>query len=201
MTTAVTTCASPRAHRRPERTCVACRGKADPDALLRLARAPDGRVIADWRGNLGGRGAHVCPRRACITAAIRGRMLERAFRAAVRYPDPEELVGAARSGLARRLGALLGSAAGSRKAVSGTDAVRRSLELGSAVLVLVASDAAERKEIERRAADRGVPSRATSDKAALGGMLGRRPTAIAALVDRGLAAAVSSTMELLEGLQ
>jgi len=199
--TGTTASAAPRKGRRPERTCVACRRTAGPDALLRLARTPDGRVVADWRGNLGGRGAHVCPTRSCIVAAIGGRALERAFRASVVYPDAEELVATARQALARRLGALLGSAIGGRRAVAGTDAVKRVLGLGHASCILVASDAADRIDIERNAADRGVPVKVASDKVSLGEMLGKRPTAIVALVDSGLSEAVSSTLERLEALQ
>jgi hypothetical protein len=169
--------------------------------LLRLVRAPDGAIVADWHGSLGGRGAHVCPTRSCLTAAVRGRSFDRAFHAAVRYPDPDELVATVRTALTRRLGALMGSAVGARKAVSGTDAVGRSLDLGRAVFIVVASDAADRTDIERRASQRGVPLKVASDKAALGEMLGKRPTAIAALVDRGLAEAVSSTFERLEALR
>jgi len=201
VTSASKTSAAPRTSHGPERTCVACRRTASPEALLRLARTPDGSIVADWRGSLGGRGAHVCPTRSCIAAAVRGRSLDRAFRAAVRCPDADELVAVVRTALVRRLGALMGSAAGARKAVSGADAVKRSLDLGRAVFVVVASDAANRIEITRQAAQRGVPLKVASDKAALGEMLGKRPTAIAALVDRGLAEAVSSTFERLEALQ
>jgi uncharacterized protein len=169
--------------------------------MLRLARTPDGQIVADWRGRLGGRGAHVCPTRACIAAAVRGKALDRAFRASVRYPDADELVATAREALSRRLGALLGSAVGGRRAVSGTDAVKHSLGLGQAVCVLVASDAADGIEIARNAAQHGVPVKVASDKVALGEMLGKRPTAVVALVDRGLSEAVSSTLDRLEALQ
>jgi hypothetical protein len=198
---ALETRAAPRAGRRPLRTCVACRREAEPEALLRLARTPDGRVVADWRGSLGGRGAHVCPTRACLAAAAKGEVLDRAFRAAVRRPVADELVAAVRAALARRLGALLGSATGGRKAVAGADAVRRAIDLGQAVLVVAATDAAAAAEVARRAAERGVPVRFAADKAALGEMLGKRPTAIAAILDRGLAAAVAATLERMEALQ
>jgi hypothetical protein len=197
----VETGASPRAKRGPERTCIACRRPAGKEALLRLARTPDGGIVADWRGNLGGRGAHVCPTRRCIEAAIGGRALDRAFRAAVAYPDASEFVAAARDALTRRLGALLGSAITGRRAAAGADAVKHALELGQAVMLVVASDAAERTEIERNAAQRGVRVRAASDKAALGEMLGKRPVAILAIVDRGMSEAVSATLDRLEALQ
>jgi predicted RNA-binding protein YlxR (DUF448 family) len=187
--------------RKSERTCAACRRLADSDSLLRLVRTPDGHVVVDWRRKLGGRGAHVCPTRSCITAAIRGRALEKVFHATVEYPDVEELVASARDSLSRRLGALLGSALGARKAAVGSDAVERSLSLGHAACLLVASDASERVEIERRAAERKVPLRVVFDKMLLGEMLGKRPTAVMALGDRGLAIAVFETLERLETLQ
>ena len=197
----VETGAAPRANRGPERTCVACRRPAGKEALLRLARTPDGGFVADWRGNLGGRGAHVCPTRRCIEAAIGGRSLDRAFRATVVYPDVSEFIATTRDALTRRLGALLGSAISGRRAVAGTDAAKHALELGQAVMIIVASDAAERTDIERNAAQRGVRVRAAADKAALGEMLGKRPVAIVAIVDRGMSEAVSSTLDRLEALQ
>jgi hypothetical protein len=201
VTTASESAVSTRPAGAASRSCVACRKTARPDALLRIARAPDGRIVPDWRRTLGGRGAHVCPTRGCIAAAIAGRAMERAFKAPVVYPDVEEFVASVRESLSRRLGALLGSAIGGRKAVAGTDAVDRVLALGHAVCVLVASDAGDRSEIERRAASRGVPTRVLVDKAALGGMLGKRPTAVVAISDRGLAEAVSKTLERLQALQ
>jgi uncharacterized protein len=201
VTTAVTESAAQSGRRKPERTCAACRRVSSGDALLRLARTPDGRIAVDWRRSLGGRGAHVCPTRSCISAAIRGRTLERAFRASVVYPEVEALVAAAHAGLERKLGALLGSAVAARKAAVGTDAVDRAFALGNAACVLVAADAAERDGIERRAAERGVPSMVLPDKAACGELLGRRPTAVIAIGDRGLATAVCVTLERLEALK
>jgi predicted RNA-binding protein YlxR (DUF448 family)/ribosomal protein L30E len=201
VTSEVQTVGESRARRAPERTCVACRRTAGTDALLRLARTPDGEVVADWRSRLGGRGAHVCPTRRCISEAIRGKALDRAFRASVRYPEAEELVTTARRALERTLGALLGSAVGARRAVSGADAVKRAVALGHAVCIVVAADAAERSDIEGGAAARGLRVRVAADKGSLGEMLGKRPTAVMAIIDRGLAEAVSATLDRLEALQ
>jgi len=202
LTTNVEHCAVPSAGgRKSERTCAACRRTADPDSLLRLVRTPDGHVVVDWRRRLGGRGAHICPTRSCITAAIRGRALEKVFHATVEYPDVEELVTSARDSLSRRLCALLGSSLGARKAAVGSDAVEHMMSLGHAACLLVASDAAERVEIERRAAERKIPLRVVFDKASLGEILGKRPLAVMALGDRGLAVAVFETLERLETLQ
>jgi uncharacterized protein len=193
--------AAAKSGRKPERSCAACRRTSNREELLRLVRTPDGGIAVDWRRKLGGRGAYVCPTRSCIAAAVSGRALDRAFRAAVEYPGIEELISAARDGLSRRLGALLGSALGARRLAVGSDAVDGAIAGGHAACLLVAADAANRDEIERRAAERGVPVRICFDKAACGEMLGKRPTAVMALGDRGLARAVFETLERLEALQ
>jgi len=201
VTIAADSAAATPAARAVERSCVACRRTARADALLRIARAPDGRIVPDWRRALGGRGAHVCPTRGCVAAAIAGRALDRAFKAQVVYPEIDAFLAATREPLARKLGALLGAAIGGHKAAAGADAAQRVLADGHAACVLVAADAGERDEIERRAAARGVPTRVVADKAALGEMLGKRPTAIVAIGDRGLAEAVAETLERLQALQ
>jgi uncharacterized protein len=201
VTTAVESSAAEKGGRKPERSCAACRRTSSPDALLRLVRTPDGRIAVDWRRKLGGRGAHVCPTRGCIAAAIKGRALDRAFHAEVEYPDVDELIAAARDGLSRRLGALLGSALGARRLAVGSDAVDGALARGQVACILVAGDAANREDLVRRGAELGVPTRAMSDKESLGEILGRRPTAVMALGDRGLASAVLETLERLEALQ
>ena len=48
------------------RTCIACRAVSPRDAALRFVRAPDGAVLLDVRSKLPGRGAHTCPRAACV---------------------------------------------------------------------------------------------------------------------------------------
>ena len=73
------------APRTPQRTCVGCRRVAGPDALVRLARRPDG-SLAVGRGEPG-RGAWLCAGSvACFEAAVRRKALSRALRAEVR-PD------------------------------------------------------------------------------------------------------------------
>ena len=52
------------------RTCVGCRAARPKRELARLARTPQG-VRYDPTGNLPGRGAYLCPRTSCITAARR----------------------------------------------------------------------------------------------------------------------------------
>ena len=62
----------------PIRTCVGCRGRLEQAELVRIHHTPDG--LAVGRGP--GRGAYVCPDRACFDAAVKQRGIARALRIA-----------------------------------------------------------------------------------------------------------------------
>jgi predicted RNA-binding protein YlxR (DUF448 family) len=64
----------------PERTCVACRGKAPKAELLRVVRGSDGVVRVDPTGSAPGRGAYVHRDLACVDAALRRGAIARALR-------------------------------------------------------------------------------------------------------------------------
>jgi uncharacterized protein len=83
--------------RRPERTCIGCRRKAGPSALVRVARHPDG-VLAVGRGEPG-RGAWLCAgSESCFDAAVRRRAFGRALRCEVPAHELERLRGKLVSG-------------------------------------------------------------------------------------------------------
>jgi len=66
----------------PERTCIGCRRKSGPNALVRIARLPSG-SLAVGRSEPG-RGAWLCAGSvACFDAAVRRRAFGRALRAEV----------------------------------------------------------------------------------------------------------------------
>ena len=71
----------------PIRTCVACGAKEGKRALVRVVRTPEGRVEVDPTGKRPGRGAYLCPRRACWEKALKKGRLERALRS----PLPPEV--------------------------------------------------------------------------------------------------------------
>ncbi len=77
---------------RPRRTCVGCRTTRAKDALLRLAKTPDG-VQADPQMRLPGRGVYVCPTTTCIEAAAHrgGQAVRRALRGAPEHEVREAL--------------------------------------------------------------------------------------------------------------
>ncbi|MBI3648576.1 MAG: YlxR family protein [Actinobacteria bacterium] len=70
----------------PERTCVACRGRAPRRELLRLAGSAAG-VVVDPAGREPGRGAYLHRDPACVEAAFRKGSLARALK---RGLTPEE---------------------------------------------------------------------------------------------------------------
>jgi len=49
----------------PQRTCVACRQVKPKRELIRVVRAPDGKITVDETGKAHGRGAYLCRDRAC----------------------------------------------------------------------------------------------------------------------------------------
>jgi predicted RNA-binding protein YlxR (DUF448 family) len=67
----------------PVRTCVACRQTGAKSGLVRVVRTPQGEVRLDPSGKLGGRGAYLCRREACVEQALRQKKLARALGLAI----------------------------------------------------------------------------------------------------------------------
>lgn len=77
-----------KARKIPQRTCTGCRKVQSKKGLIRIVRTPDKRVIVDPAGKANGRGAYICPRRACLEAAIKSKRLSRALEIDI---SPEDL--------------------------------------------------------------------------------------------------------------
>ena len=71
----------------PQRQCMGCRERKEKRELIRVVRAPDGTVSLDFRGKAPGRGAHICPDKACLKKALRSKALDRSLETAI----PEEI--------------------------------------------------------------------------------------------------------------
>jgi predicted RNA-binding protein YlxR (DUF448 family) len=76
----------------PQRTCVACRTVREKRELVRLVRTKEGKVEIDTTGKKEGRGAYICPDRACWEKALQGQRLERTLRAGLTRVDKEILM-------------------------------------------------------------------------------------------------------------
>jgi hypothetical protein len=64
---------------------VACRTTRDKRDLVRIVRAPDGRVVLDPTGRVAGRGAYLCADGSCWRTALDKNIIARALRVAL--PD------------------------------------------------------------------------------------------------------------------
>ncbi|MCB9696089.1 MAG: DUF448 domain-containing protein [Alphaproteobacteria bacterium] len=173
--------ASTRSAPRPDgavRTCVACRGEAVRDDLIRLVQHPDdGSVVVDLRATLPGRGAWVHPTRVCVEKIeAQPSLLSRAFKGQVRAPG---LAAAVRDAVERALLDGLSLAAAGGGLVGGHDAIVQALAGGEIELLVLASDAADRTIRDLlRAAPEGMPAvPVTLDREALGSRVGSAPRA------------------------
>ena len=72
----------------PERTCVACRSVRPKRELVRIVRTPEGKVEPDPTGKHRGRGAYLCPIRACWELALKKKGLESVLKTTI---SPEDL--------------------------------------------------------------------------------------------------------------
>lgn len=183
------------------RSCASCRTSAPARELLRIVCGPEGELIVDWRRNLGGRGANLCPTRSCVETAIRRRSLDRVLKRTVVYPEAEILLGAARGSLLRSIETLLRSCKGASALAVGSDQARAAVFSGKAAGLLTARDSTSAVAIAEAAMRAGVPTASLPTKTMLGDMMDRRPTGVVAIRDRGLATALVGATKRLEALK
>ena len=71
----------------PQRQCMGCRERKAKREMIRVVRMTDGNVSLDFSGKLNGRGAYICPDKACLLKAQKAKSLERSLE----VPIPEEV--------------------------------------------------------------------------------------------------------------
>lgn len=182
-----------------ERTCVACRGEAERDDLVRIVRSPDGAAVVDLKGSLPGRGAWVHPTVACV-GAVEGepRHLNRAFGAPT---TTEGLLSTLREGVGRALLDGLSLAAAGGAVIGGHDAIELAARDGRLVALVVASDAAERTIKDLVAAGPELPVTVVGlDRDALGRRVGQAPRAALGVTGDRAAAHLVRQLHRLRGL-
>ncbi|MET0340608.1 MAG: DUF448 domain-containing protein [Polyangiales bacterium] len=185
----------------PERTCAGCRAHDDRDVLLRFVHVPenDPCIIPDFAARLGGRGIWVHPRVDCLRRASRGGF-SRALRAQVTV-DHDVLRSLGQGQILRRLDGLLLAAKRRRGLALGTDAVRLALAACTAHVLLVAKDAAGRRdELVAAATEQRVTVIELSTKAELGRLTGKETLGLLAVLDVRIAREIAESARSLAGL-
>ena len=71
----------------PQRQCMGCRERKAKREMIRVVRMTDGNVSLDFSGKLNGRGAYICPDKACLLKAQKAKSLERSLE----VPIPDEV--------------------------------------------------------------------------------------------------------------
>lgn len=172
----------------PIRTCAGCRGKDTADALLRFAVCSEPPYVApDVGGRLGGRGVSVHPRRKCLDDAVAKGGFARSLRRKVPLAAAHVAELAAQQ-YRRRAEGLLSSAHRAGHTAVGTDAVREAMEQGRVRLLVVATDAANRREdLTARAERLGGACVILGTKVSLGKLLGKAEAAVVAVGEPELA--------------
>jgi predicted RNA-binding protein YlxR (DUF448 family) len=169
--------------------------------LVRFVHVPEHTpaLVPDLGARLPGHGAWVHPKRACLRKAARGGFA-RAFKTAV-HSDVDDLVRLLSGQLERRFEGLLLASLRRRLVALGTDAVIEALAAGAVRLLLVAKDAAGRRdELSARAAERGVQVVEASDKCTLGRLAGKETLGLIAVLDGDIAREIAATAWVLTGL-
>ena len=142
----------------PVRTCLGTRQRFAKGDLVRLVRAPDGRVLVDRWQTVPGRGAYVSYDRQAIEQVVRRKAFGRAFKASVVPIDGDALARDIVEAIEARIFDTLALARRRGCAVSGTDALLRALPRGEVRILIVAVDTAADtvRKLRARANEGGV---------------------------------------------
>jgi hypothetical protein len=127
-------------HGSPRRLCAVTRRHKDPDDLIRFVLAPDDSIVPDLARRLPGRGVWVGATRRDVAAAIRQQAFARSLKRSVLVPD--DLAHRVESLLGRRLADAISLARKAGLLVAGFAKVEEMIDLGRAVVLVHAADAA-----------------------------------------------------------
>jgi predicted RNA-binding protein YlxR (DUF448 family) len=130
----------------PERSCILTRERASPAGLIRLALAPDGRVLPDVRAKAPGRGAWIGVDRAELEQAIaKGKLrgaLARAFKTG-ELTIPDDLPALIAAALERNALDRLGLESRGGTILTGSERIETAARSGKLRALYHAADAAE----------------------------------------------------------
>lgn len=72
----------------PTRICVGCREPKEKRSMIRVVKNAENDISLDDTGRKNGRGAYICKKMECLTAALKSKGLERSLKTAI----PEEVI-------------------------------------------------------------------------------------------------------------
>lgn len=75
----------------PQRTCLGCRQVRAKRDMIRIVRTTEGKLVIDETGKQNGRGAYLCPDRACWIAALKDDRLSKALNMQIDAVEKEML--------------------------------------------------------------------------------------------------------------
>jgi uncharacterized protein len=187
--------------RRPQRTCIGCRGVFSKEQVIRIVAGPAGAVI-DYREKLPGRAAYVCPRPGCIERALHPGTLSRALRMNVTAPAGDRFRADLAAAIRDKIASLVSMATRAGMAVSGYSAVEDALRKSRVLLLLFASDlsAGTREKVLHAETGAAVRRATVGTKESLGKMTGRDQAGIVGILDEGFSNALWRETERLKGL-
>jgi predicted RNA-binding protein YlxR (DUF448 family) len=142
----------------PLRTCVGCRAVKAKEELIRFYVSPGGSLGIDLTGR-GGRGAYLCPKRRCLTLALKRKGFQHTLGADLKIAGVEAILEALRAEVQKKIVSLLGLARRAKRLAIGAPAVEGALRGRAARLVLLAKDGenVDSSPLEVEAARQGVP--------------------------------------------
>lgn len=71
----------------PMRQCIGCNTHRPKREMIRVVRDPEGNIALDFVGKMSGRGAYICPDKACFAKARKSKRIENALECSI----PEEI--------------------------------------------------------------------------------------------------------------
>ncbi len=80
-------------HKKPQRSCIACKTTDDKRSLVRFVRTGQGEVVFDATGRRAGRGAYLCGEQRCFDKARKNRLFDRALKVKLGNDDYDRLEG------------------------------------------------------------------------------------------------------------
>lgn len=183
------------------RTCLGCREEKEKRELVRLVASPEGEVVIDYKGNLPGRGAYICPREACIRDAFSRKQISRAFKGAS-IVQVEEFIGLLRERVLDRLSSLLSLSRKAGKAEDGREIVEKGLAKGSIRLLLLAEDvsAGSFKGMTEKCDRKGIRYHSFLSKDKIGALLGKDERGAVGITDESFAQQIEKEIVRLRSL-